>query len=197
MNKESTDFLVFLHNNKLINLANIQDHNHNGFNSRLRLQKLVFIAQSRFNLPEKYFYSLYKHGPYSPKLTDDSYELDLTSLEEFQEEMDRYNDSYSLPSGFNQDKFVTLLLDKNNDWLEIASTLIEIKDNTDDIEKSSLIEIVSNYKPNYAIQYIEKVFEQLSREKLILTIIEEMDDVVNKNPDIFEALEKEDITLIK
>ena len=197
MKDETMNFFIFLHNNKLVNLKNIQDKNENGFQARLRLQKLLFLAQERFNLPENYFYSPYIHGPYSPTLADDSYKLDLESVDEIQEEMHRYGDSYSLPAEFDQDRFVSLFADKNNDWLGIASSLIKYKDNLGDIKKNALIETVICYKPNYEKEYIEKVFDQLSREKLILTVIEEMEDIVNKNPDLFQALAKEDISLIK
>jgi uncharacterized protein YwgA len=178
-------------------LEDIQDDNESGFKARLRLQKLHFLAQSRFNLSAKYFYSLYKHGPYSPKLTEDSYNLDLISLQEFQEEMHLNKHSYNLPAEFEQDRFISVFLDKNVEWLEIASTLIDVKDRSLEIGTDSLIEKVSELKSNYDKKYIEEVFNDLCREKLILTISEEMEKVVRKNPDLFEALAKEDITLIK
>jgi len=197
MKDKTMNFLIFLHNHKLINLKNIQDDNESGFQARFKLQKLTFLAQSRFNLPENYFYSLYKHGPYSSKLADDSYKLDLISVDEIQEEMHRYHNSYTLPPEFDQDKFVSLVVDKENDWLEIASSLIKFKDNIADIKRNALIEEVSKYKPVYGREYVEEVFDELSREKLILTVMEEIEDIVNKNPDIFNALAKEDISLIK
>lgn len=197
MKDETRNFLIFLHNNNLVNLKNIQDDNVNGFQARVRLQKLLFLAQARFSLPENYTYSPYKHGPYSPMLASDSYDLDLDSVDEIQEEMHRFRNSYNLPPEFDQDKFVSLFVDKNNDWLVIASSLIEYKDNSADANRNTLIETVNRHKPNYEKEYIENVFDQLSREKLILTVMEEMEKIVNKNPDIFRALAKEDISLIK
>lgn len=75
--------------------------------------------------------------------------------------------------------------------------MIEYKDNSADANRNTLIETVNRHKPNYEKEYIENVFDQLSREKLILTVMEEMEKIVNKNPDIFRALAKEDISLIK
>ena len=50
------------------------------FDSRLKLQKYVFIGKN-FKLPVKYHYSIYIRGPYSPTLADDYYEITSTDLE--------------------------------------------------------------------------------------------------------------------
>ena len=181
---------------------NIQEDNEIGFKNRFRLQKLIHIAQSRFRLPSKYFYSLYKHGPYAPSLTDDVYELDVSSIEDLDNivyelnDLDEISAHYVLPTNFDENRFISLLSDKDEKWLEIASTLILVFDKKYQ-EKVKIIEYTSSIKPNYSKEYIHNVFLELVREKLILTVIEQIEDIVKRAPDLFEALAKDDTNLIK
>lgn len=202
LKSDVSNFVAFLHNNKLVDFISIQEDNEVGFKNRFRLQKLVHIAQSRFRLPSSYFYSLYKHGPYSPSLTDDVYEMDASSIDDIDhvtyelDEAEEVNMAYKLPENFDENRFISLLSDKDEKWLEIASTLIYALDKKYR-EKTKIIEYVSCIKPSYSKDYIREVYSELIREKLILTVIEEMEDVIKSAPDLFEALAKDDISLIK
>ena len=144
---------------------------------------------------------MYKNGPYSRSLADDVYGLDVTGIDDLDNidyqlnDLDEISIHYKLPPNFDEDRFISLLSDKDEKWLEISSTLILAFDKKYH-EKSKLIEFVSSIKPGYPIEYIRNVFSELVREKLILTILEELNDVVDSAPDLFEALAKEDVTLI-
>jgi uncharacterized protein YwgA len=59
-----------------------------GFATRSRLQKFAYLAQDKFGSGSKYNFSIYKHGPYSPDLTNDYYRLYFENPEEW---------SYCLP----------------------------------------------------------------------------------------------------
>lgn len=188
MKRETLDFLVFLNNNGLVDMHCIRDDNDNGLYNRIKLQKLVFLAQSRFNLPSKYFYDLYKHGPYSPDFTNDYYQLDLNAFNQ---------QSYSLPNGFDENRYTSLFIDKDVSWLEITATAIELFDKNKDIGINNLIATLGNLKPKYSTDYITKVIIDILREKLITSVSEELDAIRKKIPDLLEALAQEDPTLIK
>jgi len=153
-----------------------------------KLQKLVFLAQSRFNFPSQYAYEVYKHGPYSAELTNDYYRIDLGTL---------HQKTYSLPENFDENRYVSLFIDKDASWLEISATTIELFDNYIDITIKKLISAVGNLKPQYSISYIAKVVNDLLHEKLVTSITEELDTIRKKIPDLLDALAKENPALIK
>lgn len=114
MNSKTPNFLAFLHHNKLVDVLSIPHEDDLGFINRVKLQKLVYFAQKRFNLPTNYSYSLYKKGVYSPLLTDDYYNIDVIEIENFDPE--EYT-NYSLPEEFNEDRFLSIFLEKSIFWL--------------------------------------------------------------------------------
>lgn len=202
MEPEVSHLVAFLHSNKLIDFISIQEDNEVGFKNRFRLQKLIHIAQSRFNLPSKYFYTIYKHGPYAPSLTEEVYKVDVSSIDDIDNidyelnDLEEINIHYRLPADFDENRFISLLSDKEDKWLEIASTLILVFDKKFH-ERSKIIEYACSAKPGYPKEYIEEVLSELVREKLILTIREEMENVVRRAPDLFEALATNDVNRIK
>ncbi|MDN5867934.1 MAG: hypothetical protein L0H55_11120, partial [Candidatus Nitrosocosmicus sp.] len=183
MNKETLDFLIFLNNNKLVDLHCIRDDSDIGFYNRKKLQKLVFLAQSRFNLPSNYTYDIYKHGPYSPSFTDDYYQMNLDIINQ---------KTYSLPSDFDENRYATLFIDKDNNWLEVSTTTIELFDKNKDIKIKDLTSSVKYLKPQFSVPYITKVVNDLLREKLITSVREELESIRKKIPDLLKALAKED-----
>lgn len=188
MNQETINFLIFLNNNKLVDMHCIHDDNDNGFYNRKKLQKLVFLAQSRFQLPSKYIYDVYKFGPYSPDFTGDYYKIDL----------DIFNQkTYLMPESFDENRYTSLLIDKDVSWLEIATTAIDIFDKNRKTTIENVINLTKNLKINYSINYITKVIYDLLREKLIISIKEELDIIRKKIPDLLDALAQENPNLIK
>lgn len=199
---EVGSFLSFLNNNNLVDVMLLKEDNDIGFQNRLRLQKLIYIAQKRFNLPSRYFYTIYKHGPYSPTLTNDIYEADLTSIDDIgivNYELDEFGDAhvkYEMPSNFDQDRYISLLSDKDIPWLEIATTVIHTFDKFY-YRKNDILMEVNRRKPDYQYEYIEEVYSGLVREKLISTTKEDIEKVRDRAPDLFQALAKDNKQLIK
>jgi uncharacterized protein YwgA len=194
MNSDTPNFLAFLHHNQLVNILSIPFDNDNGFLNRIKLQKLVYFAQHRFNLPTNYSFNFYKKGVYSPKLTDDYYKIDVYDLENFNP--DDYN-NYHLPDDFNQDRFLSIFLDKSANWLEVGSSLLHFNDLNIFPIKEKIDNQVLTEKPLYSYEYIVKVYEEMHREKLLLDTDDEISRIYQRSPDLFEALAKEDSTLIK
>jgi len=201
MDSNVINFLTFLYNNRLIDILRIKDDNSIGFNNRFRLQKLIFLAQSRFNLPQSYYYSIWKHGPYSRQLAQEVYDLDimnfiqLSHLKSLIEKIENKG-SYQLPKEFDENRFISLFRDKENDWLEITTTLIQIYDKMFQ-KRKIILAYAKSIKPHYDYEYIEQVFNKLAREKLILTIKEDLENIRNRAPDFLDALANDDKSLIK
>ena len=194
MNSKTPNFLSFLHHNQLVDVLSIPYNNDNGFLNRIKLQKLVYFAQKRFNLPTNYFYSLYRKGVYSPHLTEDYYNIDVYDLEDFNP--NDYTD-YSLPPEFNQDRFLSIFQDKSAAWLEVGSTILHFNDLHIFSIRDKIINEVLIEKPQYSYEYILQVYEEMHREKLILDIDDEMARIYKRSPDLFDALANDDPTLIR
>lgn len=81
------------------------------FEDRFLLQKYVFFAQ-RLGLETDYEYNVYVFGAYSPALARDYYE-------------ESGNGSpVDIPISFDEDRFRSLIRNRDSRWLEIASTLV-------------------------------------------------------------------------
>lgn len=119
------DFLKALYD------ASIIDFNKKRFNHRLKLQKYVFIA-GKFGFKTNYNYSLYIHGPYSSSLADDYY-----AITDFKDREPLELDS----------RFVELVKNKSEEWLELASTIMMIKRRYRDIDLNTLFDLVMTVKP--------------------------------------------------
>lgn len=60
---------------ELLRRKNIHDFNIDKFDSRIRMQKYVYIAKEFFGIDLDYNFSLYIRGPYSSDLADDYYSI--------------------------------------------------------------------------------------------------------------------------
>ena len=193
MNSKTPNFLAFLHHNKLVDVLSIPHDNDNGFINRLKLQKLVYFAQKRFNLPTNYSYNLYRNGMYSPDLTDDYYNIGVYDLENFNP--NDYTD-YSLPEEFNQDRFLSIFLEKSASWLEVGSTILHFNDLRLFPVKEKIVNQVLNEKPQYSYEYVLKIYQELHREKLILEVGDEIRRIYQRSPNLFDAFAAENPNLI-
>ena len=117
------------------------------FNHRLKVQKYVFIANN-FGFKTPYTFSLYIHGPYSSSLADDYY-----AIENYEE-----NTPVELDNSF-----VKLVKGKSEEWLELAATIILIKNRYDKINRDFLIELVRTAKPFADKNRLKKIIRKLKR----------------------------------
>ena len=97
------------------------------FNNRKKLQKTVYIL-SKMGLKFNYPYNWYLHGPYSPTLTEDAYELSRNKAY-YDDEIKKYHFKQNAQDIIN--KFKELFQDKMNDeeWLELIASLLFLQDN--------------------------------------------------------------------
>ena len=151
-----SEFLHFLDDKKLISVDDIPNDDGVGFTNRFRIQKFVYLAKY-FGLDLGYGHSMYMYGPYSSKLASDYYEI----TKDFKKDK-----TGELSTKFNSDGFVNLVKDKDDGWLEIATTLLDQKPRF--IEDSKLVNHVESIKCNYTVEYIQNVLNNLKKHNLAL-----------------------------
>ena len=150
-------FIKYLEENKLLKfkiLGNTEAH----FKNRFKIQKYVFLAKYYgLNLPFKH--DMYLYGPYSRSLIEKSYELANNSEK-------LYKPVKPLPkTSFDDEGFIHLVKDKNNDWLEIATTLIDR--NRTIAQRDSLLENIENTKNGFTRKFIANVLNDLKNINLV------------------------------
>lgn len=127
--------------------ACILDFDKNRFNHRLKVQKYVFIAQ-KLGFATKYNYSLYIHGPYSSNLADDYY---------------RINDFKNTEPVELDSRFVRLVKNKSEEWLELASTILMIRGRYEGIDDEKLVRLVTTVKPFAQREQLIDIIRTLER----------------------------------
>ena len=145
-------FLKWMADENLVNLDDVTKNDDDGFRARFRIQKCVFVAQ-HLGLGMGYSYSSYKHGPYSPKLTQSYYRLK--------------NEKVDTDQSLNFEEAATcrmIMTEHDDDWLEIATTLVHASKRETSID--SLIEYVECIKYPYPKKYIRAVLDDLRETKL-------------------------------
>lgn len=157
MNNNLVHFITFLSRHDMIDPSVIAKDSEEGFINRLKLQKYTYLAKY-FGLDMGYNYTMYLHGPYSPTLTDDYYELE--AIHALRPQM-----SIRPLGGFERLKFINFLNDKDSDWLEVASTLLSLRGYFKD--KECLLERTTNMKDHIPKTKIESTLTELENHKLI------------------------------
>lgn len=115
------------------------------FKHRLKLQKYVYIAR-KFGFATDYNYSLYIHGPYSSSLAHDYYEL---------------NDFKGREPTPLDSRFVKLVKNKSDEWLELAATILMIRGRYENIDDNKLIDLVITVKPFAESAYLMEIVRSL------------------------------------
>ena len=136
---------------KALDEASILTFNKNYFNHRLKLQKYVYIARN-FGFRAPYSYSLYLHGPYSPSLADDYYAID-----NFQNKRPLQLD----------ERFIKLVKNRSEEWLELAATIIMIKKNYGNMGRHKLITLVQTTKPLAKPDELNQIISDLIKYHLL------------------------------
>jgi len=125
--------------------------NVNRFNHRLKLQKYVFLAR-RYGIDLGYRFNLYIRGPYSPELANDYYSL--------KEDMPK--EHVDLP-----ENFFKLVKGKSERWLELAATLVMIKERYPDISDEEMIDLVIGNKPFATTEELKDILKKLKKHNAI------------------------------
>lgn len=145
----------------MVDFGLVAEDTNAGFDTRFRIQKYVFLAQ-HLGLDTKYRHSRYRYGPYSPKLAKEYYRL--------AEDLDAYKTESEgrIPSRFRSDDFLDTVADRDDEWLEVATTLIDLSPQHDSPEK--LIDHVAWIKNAYPKKYIGSVLDDIRRSPLAGTV---------------------------
>ena len=125
-------------------LKRIDEFDVNNFDDRLRVQKIIFLMQTILGHKFKFPYTLYVHGPYSPKLSDLFYGFKDT----LQFKTVKFKD------GTNEDnfkEFIAIIQDFSNDrlMLELVSTLAYINKNLNIHDEKEMLTKLKSIKPSY------------------------------------------------
>jgi len=143
-------FLRLLWDNDLIDCET--NLNSAPLNTRIKVQKMVYLAQRRFGLEFRYSHSLHLYGPYSVGLANDYF---------------RIRDICDTPSGGlegwkKKGEFLEFVkMHNGEDWLEIASTLIFTHDVYLKGKQDELLERVQGIKRRFSRDYIRQVHGEL------------------------------------
>lgn len=154
MNDDLNDFATFLSYNNIIDSDVIKQDSDEGFSNRLKLQKLVFIAQECFNLNLGFNFSIYRYGPYSPQLANYY----------FSDAFEFVPNHFRIPEEFDKERFLSIVNGKEDEWFEVAATLIDTKKY---YPQSEVVQAVSNIKPRYSNEYIKSVYDYLELNNLM------------------------------
>jgi len=120
--------------------------------TRIKVQKLVYLAQRKFGLEFRYSHSMYLYGPYSLGLANDYF---------------RIRDICDTPSGglegWSGGIDFLAFAKRHNDtrWLEIACTLIFTHDVDRIFGRDELLEYVYLIKHEFSLEYITQVYDDL------------------------------------
>jgi uncharacterized protein YwgA len=154
------DFMCFLHEKKLIDLDSLLRNNEIGCINRLKLQKYVYLAQTCLGNDFGYKYTMYNNGPYSPELANYYYEkIDVNTMS-----VDVKAKNWNYDKNF-ANKFLELFGDKEPQWLEVASTIIDSINYFED-EQETLNKVYA-IKSDYSRNYIDDVWNELKDKNLV------------------------------
>lgn len=126
--------------------------------TRIKVQKLVYLAQRKFKLEFRYAHSMYLYGPYSVGLANDYFMI---------------RDICDIPSGglknwTNRGDFLAFAkIHNDRKWLEIACTLIFTHDVYKVVKRDELLEYVHLIKHEFAAGYITQVYDELIKENML------------------------------
>ncbi len=133
-------------------LKTISERNYNvsSFNQRLLAQKIMYIIQEVFGIDFGYDFNLYLRGPYSPKFTNEFYEIKNTvNFEELE-----FDDP-----------------EKNNLLLNLKEIISNYSSDVGIMELSStLLYLYQKNHSQQAIKLMKKIKQGFSKEKYDLAI---------------------------
>ncbi|MHB8361498.1 MAG: hypothetical protein ACYDAO_08500 [Thermoplasmataceae archaeon] len=160
----TNDNLLYLIKKLRIDINKLKNNSEEGFDGRIKLQKIVFLSK-RLGVNFNYDYSLYLHGPYSSVLSKDYYSISEDEVK-------------NAPSLEKIDKHIIKieeLYKKDTLWLEVAATILDIKDSNQHLNWNYILSHVNKIKSDIlqregkTLEYLESVLEDLKREQLIQT----------------------------
>ena len=154
------DFMSFLHENKMIDLNHLLSEDEIGCINRLKLQKYVYLAQTCLKYDFGYEYNIYNNGPYSPDLANYYYEkLNLEKIS-----FHKADDVQNHEKRFF-DMFLELFEGKEPEWLEVAATLIDVTNYSEN--EQECLNRVYTMKSKYIARFIDNAWNELKDKNLV------------------------------
>lgn len=144
-------FIKYLEANKLVDFDILGDGDE-CFQNRFRIQKYVFLA-GMYGLNLRFRYNLYIYGPYSRDLAKEYYKIAND-----RDRMYSQADS-SPPQGLQSGDFLGIVNGKDQDWLEIATTLLDMYARFP--KRGDLVESVRRIKSGFTYGFISNVLDGL------------------------------------
>ncbi|MBF0551701.1 MAG: hypothetical protein HQK60_14355, partial [Deltaproteobacteria bacterium] len=108
-----------------LTLKNLEGLDISTFNNRKALQKTIYIL-SEMGINFGYPYNWYLHGPYSPALADDAYEIE-GNQQYYDEESSRFKFRESTQKIIDNYKDLFKDRKEDTDWLELVSSLLFLR----------------------------------------------------------------------
>lgn len=144
----------------MINIHDLLKNDESGIINRLKLQKYVYLAQTSLKNNFGYEYSIYNNGPYSPDLANYYYEK-MDYDEKF---LDGNDQGWSIDNAFSE-RFMELFKDKDVNWLEVATTLIDGTNYSEN--ERELLDKVYAIKSKYNSSFIDNTLDELKEKRLV------------------------------
>ncbi len=156
-------FMAYLEENRLVEF-DMRNEGESGFNSRHRLQRYVFLAK-HFGLDMHYEYDMYLYGPQSRALMGDYIRYTENHAGSPDGRMATAQIMIRLPESFRSEEFLDFVRGRDDDWLEIATTLI--KRSKPIPRRDNLIRNVEWTTNGFSIEYITSVLDELQASRMI------------------------------
>ena len=124
------------------------------FNHRLKVQKATFLLNHLRVKPfTDYAFNFYLHGPYSSSLAKDYYDLENTNAKPVQ-------------LNARNMKILKWFISKNETWLEIASSIISIRDGHADATNEEIYSTLTLSKPWISGDMFKSVMTEFATQGL-------------------------------
>ena|SRR5689334_3265301 len=125
------------------------------FDNRLKIQKFTYIMQNFFELNIGYEFNWYHYGPYCMELTRDAFNVNFSEIPKL-----KFSDEESEKKF---EKFLSFIEKRNNDWLEIASSVHFLKKLG--LNEEKIIDTIKNKRSefNSKEEEIKKVYKELEK----------------------------------
>jgi len=124
------------------------------FETRLKLQKATFLLSHLKVAPfTDYSFSMYVSGPYSPSLASEYYHLDGIRTSRVK-----------LDSGVK--RVLKWFSSRDRKWLEVASSILSIKERNNNVEKDTVYSVLTMSKPWVTREYFDSVVTELAAKSL-------------------------------
>ena len=151
-------FIKFLDGNGLIRFANCTDGDDmKGFGELVKIQKYAYLAKM-FGLDLPYVHDIYAYGPYSNAIGDDCWDL-ADNVAEYERAED------GLDASFDAAGFLGVVGPRDQQWMEIATTLIKQSERYPD--RTDVVDSVFSFKEEHGREYIANVLSEIEELKLI------------------------------